>query len=125
MTPSVSTGSSLQGSREARIANLAMVHRVTLVAVNWSGIFLNIRRCWTDDEVERSKAVLNVLNDKLTTSPYLLGSEFSVADLNVAMIVAANSFAKISLSGKPNLLDWLRRCWRATHARPRTSCWTL
>jgi glutathione S-transferase len=77
--------------------------------------FLKHAPMWTLDEVERSKAVLNgpldVLNDKLTISPYLLGSEFSVADLNVTMIVAANSLAKISLSGKPHLLDWLRRCW--------------
>jgi glutathione S-transferase len=44
-----------------------------------------------------------LVNPVQTFSPYLLGSEFSVADLNVAMIVAANAFAKISLSDKPNL----------------------
>jgi glutathione S-transferase len=77
--------------------------------------FLKHAPMWTPKEVTRSSAVLNgpldVLNGKLATSPYLLGSEFSVADLNVAMIVSANSFAKISLSDKPNLVKWLQRCW--------------
>ena len=37
---------------------------------------------------------------RLSDSPYLLGSEFSVADLNVAMIMSRNFFAKVSLSGE-------------------------
>ena len=77
--------------------------------------FLKHVPMWTPEEVARSRAVLDgpldVLNDKLSASPYLLGSEFSVADLNVAMIMSRNFFAKVSLSGKPHLLDWLYRCW--------------
>jgi glutathione S-transferase len=84
--------------------------------------FLKHVPMWTPEEVARSRAVLNgpfnVLNDKLSDSPYLLGSEFSVADLNVAMIMSRNFFAKVSLSGKPHLRDWLYRCW-SRRACPR------
>jgi glutathione S-transferase len=77
--------------------------------------FLKHAPMWTPDEVARSRAVLNgpfdVLDNKLAASPYMLGSEFSVADLNVAMIMSSNSIAKISLSGKPNLVNWLQNCW--------------
>ena len=70
---------------------------------------------WTPSEVTRSLSVLNgpfdVLNGKLSSSSYLLGAEFSVADLNVAMVMARNQFAQIDLSGRPNLVNWLRDCW--------------
>ena len=77
--------------------------------------FLKHVPMWTPEEVARSRAVLNgpleVLNNKMATLPNILGTEFSVADLNVAMIMARNLFAKISLSGKPHWVDWLHRCW--------------
>jgi glutathione S-transferase len=65
--------------------------------------------------LSRSLSVLNVplavLNDKLSSSPYLHGAEFSVADLNVAVVMRRNQFARIDLSGRPNLVNWLRNCW--------------
>jgi glutathione S-transferase len=77
--------------------------------------FLKHVPMWTSEELARSRAVLNgpfeVLNAKVATSPYILGSEFSVADLNVAMVMSRNFFAKINLSGKSHLLGWLHRCW--------------
>lgn len=77
--------------------------------------FLKHVPIWTQEEVARSQAVLDapldVLNDKVSTSPYLLGVEFSVADLNVAAVMSRNFFAKVGLSGRPHLVDWLQRCW--------------
>ncbi len=77
--------------------------------------FLKHVPMWTPEEVARSRAVLDgpldVLNDKLSASPYLLGSEFSVADLNVAVVISRNFRAKVSLSERPHLVDWLHRCW--------------
>jgi len=86
--------------------------------------FLKHIPMWTSSEVTRSLSVLNgpfdVLNAKLSSSPYLLGAEFSVADLNVAMVMARNQFAQIDLSGRPNLVNWLRECW-SRPACPRKS----
>ena len=77
--------------------------------------FLKHAPMWTSEEVARSLAVLNgpldVLNNKLAASPYLLGSEFSVADLNVAIMMSRNLFAKINLSTRQDLVNWLQRCW--------------
>ena len=77
--------------------------------------FLKHVPMWTRDEVARSRSVLNgpfdVLNEKLASSPYLLGPEFSVADLNVAMVMARNLYAQIDLSGRPHLVKWLNNCW--------------
>lgn len=70
---------------------------------------------WSAEEVARCRAVLNapltILDAKLGSSNYLLGSDFSVADLNVACILSRNSGAQISLRDKPNLANWLRSCW--------------
>ena len=75
--------------------------------------FLKHVPMWTSAEVARSRSVLNgpfgVLNERLASSPYLLGTKFSAADLNVAMIMSRNLFAK--LADRPHLVDWLRRCW--------------
>jgi glutathione S-transferase len=76
--------------------------------------FLQHIPMWTADEVARCHGVLDaplaMLNAKLASSPYLLGSKFSVADLNVAAILSRNSGAQISLDNKPNLATWLS-CW--------------
>jgi glutathione S-transferase len=77
--------------------------------------FLKHVPMWTPQEVERSRAVLvgplDVLNETLSVSPYLLGPDFSVADLSVAMVMSHNFFAKISLSERLHLVKWLDRCW--------------
>jgi len=51
-----------------------------------------------------------VLDDHLASQPYLLGSEFSAADLNVASVLAWALTAKMDLSAWPRLADWLTRC---------------
>jgi hypothetical protein len=40
------------------------------------------------------------------------------SDLNVAMVMSRNFFAKISLSERPSLVNWLDRCW-SREACPR------
>ncbi|HXP02522.1 MAG TPA: glutathione S-transferase family protein [Stellaceae bacterium] len=50
-----------------------------------------------------------VLDRALADRPYLLGDEFTVADLNVAA-VALRSIA-MDLSATPHYRDWLRRCY--------------
>ena len=52
----------------------------------------------------------NVLNDALADRDYLLGDEFSVADLNVASVFAWARAAGIDFAKQPNLDAWLDRC---------------
>ena len=53
---------------------------------------------------------LGVLNDALDGRPYLLGADFSVADLNVASVLSWVRFLKVDLSGYPNVERWFREC---------------
>jgi glutathione S-transferase len=49
-----------------------------------------------------------VLDGALADRPYLLGGEFTVADLNVAAVISRA--IDMDLSATPHLADWLRRC---------------
>jgi glutathione S-transferase len=53
-----------------------------------------------------------VLNGALAKQPYLLGNDFTVADLNVAAVISRA--VDMDLEATPRLADWLRRC----HDRP-------
>jgi glutathione S-transferase len=53
-----------------------------------------------------------VLDGALAGSPYLLGNDFTVADLNVAAVTSRA--IGMDLATMPRLADWLRRC----HDRP-------
>ena len=67
------------------------------------------------EEGERALAApLKVLDRAVTTTPYLLGGEFTVADLNVASILAWARQARVDLSAVPKAAAWLKRC----HDRP-------
>ena len=57
-------------------------------------------------------APFRVLDGALGGTPYLLGSEFTVADLNVAAVISRA--IAMDLAATPRLADWLRRC----HDRP-------
>ncbi len=57
-------------------------------------------------------AGMAVLNTALATAPYLIGPDFTVADLNVAS--ALYRALSMDLSAWPKAVDWLQRCW----ARP-------
>ena len=49
-----------------------------------------------------------VLEGELARSPYLLGADFTVADLNVAAVISR--IIDMDLTGRPNLGRWLRQC---------------
>jgi glutathione S-transferase len=56
-----------------------------------------------------------VLERTLADRPYLLGEEFTVADLNVAAVISRA--IDMDLSATPRLGDWLRRCLDRPAAR--------
>ncbi len=56
-----------------------------------------------------------VLDAAVAKQPYLLGSEFTVADLNVAAVISRA--ADMDLSAWPHLRDWLTRCLDRPAAR--------
>lgn len=53
---------------------------------------------------------LGVLDDILKNRAYLLGDDFSVADLNVASVLSWAIFARMPLDAYPKVDDWLTRC---------------
>lgn len=67
------------------------------------------------DAAERALAApLKVLDAALAGTPYLLGEGFTVADLNVASILAWARQARVSLAAAPKAEAWLKAC----HDRP-------
>jgi len=64
--------------------------------------------------VERNELLLrrplSVLNDRLTRQEYLAGDSFTVADLNVAAILAWGRMARFDLSGFSGAARWLDAC---------------
>jgi glutathione S-transferase len=59
---------------------------------------------------EALKAPLKVLNDHLANREYLLGNEFSVADLNVAAVLSFAMLVKLDMSATPKAQAWLQKC---------------
>jgi len=59
---------------------------------------------------ERFVKPLGVLDGALAGREYLLGSTFTVADLNVASVIGWAPMAKLDLSPAPNAASWLARC---------------
>jgi glutathione S-transferase len=53
---------------------------------------------------------LSILDQQLAGRDYLLGQDFTVADLNVASVLSWALAAKLDLSNRPNLHQWLKRC---------------
>jgi glutathione S-transferase len=56
------------------------------------------------------KRPLGVLNDALAGRDHLAGSNFTVADLNVAGILVWAKMARLDLSAHPELTRWLNAC---------------
>ena len=60
------------------------------------------------DEAERQlQGPLKVLEQALARSGYLVSSNFSVADLNVASVLAWARMARVDLSSFPRVKEWL------------------
>ncbi len=68
--------------------------------------------------IERAEAGLQrplaVLDDALSNSPYLLGDEFTVADLNVAAVMLLLQMVSVEYSSYSNVQRWADACY----ARP-------
>jgi glutathione S-transferase len=56
------------------------------------------------------KAPLKVLDDELKNRPFLLGNDFTIADLNVASILSFAMIAKVDLTSTPAMQAWLQKC---------------
>ena len=70
------------------------------------------------DAAEKTLAApLEVLEGVLGPTPYLLGEHFTVADLNVASILAWARPAQIDMSAFPKVAEWLRICAERPAAR--------
>ena len=62
------------------------------------------------DAVEALKAPINVLDDSLKNRAYLLGNDFTIADLNVASVVGLATLIKLDISATPTAQKWLQKC---------------
>ena len=60
--------------------------------------------------VETLKTPLKVLDDHLRKSEYLLGKEFTIADLNVASVIGLAQMLQLDLSATPAAVAWLQKC---------------
>jgi glutathione S-transferase len=60
-------------------------------------------------------APFKVLDEAVSKQPYLLGNEFTVADLNVAAVISRA--VDMDLSATPSLKAWLERCLGRPAAR--------
>ena len=60
--------------------------------------------------VESLKAPLNALEESLKGKEYLLGKNFTIADLNVAAVMSWIPMMKLDLSSTPNVQAWLQKC---------------
>jgi glutathione S-transferase len=54
---------------------------------------------------------MGVLNDQLAKQPYLLGKDFTIADLNVAGVFFTPYVMKFDFSPWPNVKAWIERCF--------------
>jgi len=95
------------------------VERPVLTAMFNRAIFPEDKRdAAAADEAERQlQPPLKVLDGALAATPYLLGADFTVADLNVAGILSWARPARIDFGPFPQLADWSRRCAERPAAR--------
>jgi glutathione S-transferase len=68
-----------------------------------------------DEALQVLEAPFRVLDAALANSTYLVGGEFTVADLNVAAVISRA--VDMDLSAVPNLKAWLSRCLERPAAR--------
>jgi glutathione S-transferase len=60
--------------------------------------------------IEALQKPLGILNEHLAKREYLLGNDFTLADLNVASVMIWAHRAKLDLSIRPHVAQWLTRC---------------
>lgn len=59
---------------------------------------------------ERARTPLLVLDQHLKNREWIVGSKFSVVDLNVASVVSFARFGDVDISYAPHVVAWLDRC---------------
>ena len=59
---------------------------------------------------EALKAPLKVLDDHLKNRPYLLGADYTIADLNVASVLSLATLIGLDFSATPAAKAWLGKC---------------
>jgi glutathione S-transferase len=77
-----------------------------------------------DDGEQQLQKPLEVLDQHLATTGYLVGPAFTVADLNVASVLSWARMGRVALSGFPHADRWLAECLKrpaAVKAAPRRS----
>ena len=60
--------------------------------------------------VEALNAPMNVLEGSLKGKEYLLGKNFTIADLNVAAVMSWAPMMRLDLSSTPTMQAWLQKC---------------
>jgi glutathione S-transferase len=60
--------------------------------------------------IDSLKAPLKVLDDALKNRAYLLGSDFTIADLNVASVLSLAVLIKLDMAATPAVGKWLQTC---------------
>jgi glutathione S-transferase len=60
--------------------------------------------------LEALKAPLKVLEDHLKERPFLLGKDYTIADLNVASVLLLAPMVGLDFSGVPKAKAWLDKC---------------
>jgi glutathione S-transferase len=68
-----------------------------------------------EEALELLAAPFKVLDGAVAKNPYLLGSDFTIADLNVAAVISRA--VDMDLSRWPHLNNWLMRCLDRPAAR--------
>ena len=76
-----------------------------------------------DEGEQQLQKPLSVLDQRLAATGYLVGSTFTVADLNVASVLSWARMGRVNLAGFPHVDQWLAGCLKrpaAVKARPKT-----
>ncbi len=60
--------------------------------------------------IETLKTPLKVIDDHLSKSEYLIGKDFTIADLNVASVLSIAKYIQLDLSPTPTAQKWLQKC---------------
>ncbi|MGO9451922.1 MAG: glutathione S-transferase family protein [Candidatus Binataceae bacterium] len=74
-----------------------------------------------NNALEALKAPLKVLDSHLKSSQHLLGSDFSIADLNVASVLMLAPMVQVDMSGVPAAKAWLDKCLSRPAAQKSSS----
>ena len=88
------------------------VERPVLTAMFNRALFPEDKRdaAAADAAEKEMQGPLGVLDGAVAKTPYLIGNDFTVVDLNVAAILSWARPARIDMTPFPKVADWLGRC---------------